>query len=252
MRHVHLPPRGGYWRLALAMVLALAATVTPAAQAQTQPTLFHYHDADGDGSLSLLDLGPDPATGGHQMKVSLSQNGVTYLGSGITLQLSTQLPIPTLISFSLVSPQGASYQFQGKLISGITLSGQGTYNLTVVPERKASWSIVLGGAVPGTSGIRGVAMEGPISPVERPGVPNTRPLPYAIITVKPASGGAEIARQQANANGRFQIALPPGTYLIVPLPPQPGSFFPRGMPQTVTVPPGVFVNLTVQYDTGIR
>ena len=181
MRHVHLPPRGGYWRLALAMVLALAATVTPAAQAQTQPTLFHYHDADGDGSLSLLDLGPDPATGGHQMKVSLSQNGVTYLGSGITLQLSTQLPIPTLISFSLVSPQGASYQFQGKLISGITLSGQGTYNLTVVPERKASWSIVLGGAVPGTSGIRGVAMEGPISPVERPGVPNTRPLPYAII-----------------------------------------------------------------------
>ncbi len=252
MRHVHLPPRGGYWRLALAMVLALAATVTPAAQAQTQPTLFHYHDADGDGSLSLLDLGPDPATGWHQMKVSLSQNGVTYLGSGITLQLSTQLPIPTLISFSLVSPQGASYQFQGKLISGITLSGQGTYNLTVVPERKASWSIVLGGAVPGTSGIQGVAMEGPIAPVERPGVPNTRPLPYAIITAQPAAGGPEIARQQADATGHFQIPLSPGTYRIVPLPPQPGSFFPRGMPQTVTVPPGVFVNLTVQYDTGIR
>ena len=37
------------------------------------------------------------------------------------------------------------------------------------------------------SGIMGTAVVGPISPVERPGVPNTRPLPGAIITVEPAN-----------------------------------------------------------------
>jgi hypothetical protein len=238
-------------RTVLALAVAMATLVPAAVRAQTPPTVFRYHDADGDGIFSLFDLGPDAATGGHQIKVSLTQNGVTYLGSGLTLQLDTQLPIPTLISFALVDPGGTAYQFQGKLISGITLSGQGTYNLVLAPDRKANWSIVLGGAVP-SSGIRGIAIEGPTSPVVRPGVPNTRPLPYAIITVQPAGGGAEIARQQADANGRFQIALAPGTYLVVPLPPQPGAVLPRGQSQTVTVPSGRFLDLVIQYDTGIR
>jgi hypothetical protein len=239
-------------RTVLALAAALVVVAPRAVHAQSPATVFHYHDADGDGVLSLLDLGPDPATGGHQIKVSLAQNGVSYLGSGITFQLDTQLPVPTLISFALVDPRGTSYQFQGKLISGITLSGQGTYNLVASPERKASWSIVLGGAVTTPSGIRGIAIEGPISPVVRPGIPNTRPLPYGIVTVQPAGGGSEIARQQADVNGRFQIALPPGTYLVVPLPPQPGAMFPRGQSQTVTVPQGQFVDLILQYDTGIR
>jgi hypothetical protein len=238
-------------RTVIALAGAIAALPAPAARAQTPPTVFRYHDADGDGVFSLYDLGPDSATGGRQIKVTLTQNGVTYQGSGITLQLSAQLPVPTLISFALVDPGGTSYQFQGKLTSGITLSGQGTYNLVLMPQQKSSWSIVLGGVTPG-SGIQGVAMAGPLSPVERPGVPNSAPLPFAIITVQPAGGGPEITRQQADGNGRFQIALSPGTYLIVPLPPQPGAVFPRGQSQTVTVPPGQYVELVIQYDTGIR
>jgi hypothetical protein len=244
-------------RLAVAMVML--ALTAPAIRAQGQPNLpsgvptaFTYRDADGPGRLDLSDVGPDAATGGRQIKINLSQNGVNFIGSGITFPLQASLPVPTLIAFSLVSPAGASYFFQGKLISGITLSGQGTYHQTGSPENKAAWSIVLGGGGGGASGIQGVAVEGPISPVERPGVPNTRPLPYAIITVQPAGGGAEIARQQADANGQFQIPLNPGSYLIVPLPPQPGAFLPRGTPQAVTVPAGTFVNVTVQYDTGIR
>src|SRR5512144_784951 len=102
-------------RMTLAIAVVMAALVAPAARAQTPPTVFRYHDADGEGVLSLFDLGPDAATGGHQIKVNLTQNGVTYLGSGITLQLDTQLPVPTLISFALVAPDGTSYQFQGKL-----------------------------------------------------------------------------------------------------------------------------------------
>lgn len=241
----------------LALTAVMLAFVAPALRAQGQPnipsvppTTFTYQDADGPGRLDLFDLGPDVATGGRQIKINLSQNGINYTGSGITLALQATSPFTTLITFALISPGGTSYSFQGKLTSGITLSGQGTYQQIGFPGTRAAWSIVLAGG--GASGIQGVAVEGPISPVERPGVPNTRPLPYAIITVQPAGGGPEIARQQADASGHFQIALNPGTYLIVPLPPQPGAFFPRGIPQTVTVPAGVFVNLTVQYDTGIR
>jgi hypothetical protein len=102
------------------------------------------------------------------------------------------------------------------------------------------------------SGIRGIALEGPITPVERPGEPNTRPLPGAIITVQPAGGGPELARQQADATGAFQIALDPGTYTIVPLPPDPTQFLPRGSPQEITVMPDQVVDVTVNYDTGIR
>jgi len=90
-----------------------------------------------------------------------------------------------------------------------------------------------------------------VSPVERPGVPNTRPLPGAIITVRPARGGEEITRLHADPNGRFEIALEPGTYLILPLPPQANASLPRGK-ATVEVPVNRFVEVMVKYDSGIR
>lgn len=242
----------------LALGLGMLALLTPRLHAveqpavpSTTPTTFTYRDADGVGRLDVLDLGPDAATGGRQIKVSLVQNGTSFSGSGITLPLDTHSPFPTLIAFALIGPNGASYFFQGKTISGITLSGQGTYHPTTAPENNTEWSIVLGGGG-GGAGIQGTAIEGPIAPVERPGIPNTRPLPGAIITVQPAGGGPEIARQTADASGQFRIALNPGTYRVVPLPPQAGAIFPRGIPQTVTVPAGQFVSITVNYDTGIR
>jgi hypothetical protein len=103
-----------------------------------------------------------------------------------------------------------------------------------------------------TSGIRGVAQAGPISPVERPGEPNTRPLPGAIITVQPKEGGDEIARVRADRFGRFRLPLPPGTYLLVPLPPDPDSAFPYAGSETVVVKRRKFTQLTIEYDTGIR
>ena len=102
------------------------------------------------------------------------------------------------------------------------------------------------------SGIRGVAVEGPVQPVQQAGQTNTRPLAGAILTVQPAGGGAEVARATSDTEGNFEIALPPGTYRLVPLPPTPGLPYPIGSPQTVTVATGVFLTLTVNYDTGIR
>jgi hypothetical protein len=102
------------------------------------------------------------------------------------------------------------------------------------------------------SGIRGVATVGPILPVQPGGVPNRRPLPGAIITIQPASGGPEIARTRADGRGRFQLLLRPGSYLLVPLPPRPGQQFPFGKPRTVIVWPGRFTVIEVIYDSGIR
>jgi hypothetical protein len=238
-------------RLALALVVATVAFVAPAARAQNTPLVFTYRDADGTGRLTMLDVGPDAATGGRQIKVSIEQNGNRFDGSGISYQLEQNMPFTTLVAFT-VTGGGASYFFSGKTISGITLSGQGTYHRVGFPENSNQWSIVLGGGGGGASGIRGVAMAGPIFPVERPGIPNTRPLANAIITVQPDGGGAEIARQRTDANGRFEIPLAPGVYRIVPLPPDPTAILPRGEPQTVTVRDGSFTDVVVNYDTGIR
>jgi hypothetical protein len=109
-----------------------------------------------------------------------------------------------------------------------------------------------------TSGIRGQAREGPLAPSGPPGDPLTQigtaaPLPFAVITVQPPGGGAEVARQTADADGNFEIPLRPGTFLIVPLAPAGTSGgFPHSASQTVTVPTDQFVTIQIGYDTGIR
>src|SRR5690349_13050065 len=91
-------------RVTAALATMLLSLVMPALQAQTPapPTSFTYHDAQGDGRFLLYDVGPDDVTGGRQIKVSLTQNGLSYYGSGFTLPLQTTMPYKTLISFTLV------------------------------------------------------------------------------------------------------------------------------------------------------
>ena len=104
---------------------------------------------------------------------------------------------------------------------------------------------------PGHSGIKGVAVLGPVAPVERPGQQNSRPLAGAIITVQPEKGGRELDRTVADSAGKFKIALPPGAYLVVPLPPRPGRY-PRAASFPVTIAKGKYVVRRIEYDSGIR
>jgi hypothetical protein len=130
-----------------AVVLAFAALalVAPVLPASAQSTVVTYRDGDGPGKMTIQDLGTDAATGGHQIQVQLVQNGTTYSGSGLTYQLEQNMPFKTLITFTLVSPNGRSYFFQGTTISGITFSGQGTYHRVGFPQQKYNWNFVLGG-----------------------------------------------------------------------------------------------------------
>jgi hypothetical protein len=99
------------------------------------------------------------------------------------------------------------------------------------------------------SGIYGRITLGPIQPVEIPGQPNENPY-QATVVVRQEASGQEVARFQSDVNGYDRIALMPGTYQLEPLP--GGNPFPVAGLQTVVVPEGQFVEVNIQYDTGIR
>jgi hypothetical protein len=137
--------------------------------------------------------------------------------------------------------------------SGLQASGE--LRLALKPEplgMGGTFTLTVGSTAEMTSGIRGIVLEGPISPVGRPGVPNTQPLPGAIISVRTADGKREVARLQAGGDGEFQVVLDPGVYLIVPLPPEPAGLYPRSTPQVVHILRGEVLDLTITFDTGIR
>lgn len=103
------------------------------------------------------------------------------------------------------------------------------------------------GATPTDSGINGLVTIGPISPVERPGVPNDAPY-QATIVVKNADGHT-VATVKSGADGRFSVNLAPGTYALEP---ESSGLLPSAQPQQVTVEPHRYTEVTVPYDSGIR
>jgi hypothetical protein len=104
------------------------------------------------------------------------------------------------------------------------------------------------GAGDGTSGIRGQALAGPQCPVETQDSP-CPPVPYeGTVVATDVESGAEYT-VDTDTDGRFELPLEPGTYQvsIVSDPPPPFA-----KPQTVTVEPDSFTEITVSVDTGIR
>lgn len=103
---------------------------------------------------------------------------------------------------------------------------------------------------PGT-GINGTVVQGPLSPVERPGVPNAGPLAGASIRIASPSG-LTVAMVTSDGEGHFKVDLAAGTYAVEPL-----TFEGRALPSpgeavTATVVAGAYTSITLQYDTGIR
>jgi hypothetical protein len=160
-------------------------------------------------------------------------------------------PMPKHFSFTVDHGTGAYRYFRAsgtidlKLRpSGVPgsspLTGHGTFTLTIHET-----------APPVRTGIAGIVVEGPISPVDRPGVPNTRPVPDAIIFVRLANSDLEIAWKRADGRGRFELALTPGVYEVVAYAPHPGRIWPRGIPQRIVVTNGHVIHVTLTMDTGI-
>ncbi|HEY8989360.1 MAG TPA: carboxypeptidase-like regulatory domain-containing protein [Candidatus Limnocylindrales bacterium] len=106
-----------------------------------------------------------------------------------------------------------------------------------------------GGILPGGPGIAGQALAGPTCPVVQPGSScNDRPVAGATILIRDA-GGTVVAQVVTDANGRFQVGLPPGPYRVEPQPVQ-GLI---GTAGTIDVTVGAaFETVRIGYDTGIR
>ena len=102
-----------------------------------------------------------------------------------------------------------------------------------------------------TSGIEGQVLIGPMCPVVQEGTPCPDEPYQATIVIWNAERTREVVTIETKADGRFRVPLPPGGYYIDPQPPDSGGP-PTPIPQTVTVPPERFVQVTVEYDSGIR
>ncbi|HWY85950.1 MAG TPA: hypothetical protein VNX28_04455 [Gemmataceae bacterium] len=216
-----------------------------------------------NGSGTVAPLGSVQASGTVRLPVASGQGyaaGTMVLTGAkgtVTVALTGHQPQPG------VSPPTGAFDFtiSGGTGAYVGVAGKGAAKLTETPPDKngvGTFTLTFQGIIsmptptPSASGISGVALAGPISPLAHPGIPNDAPLAGAIITIQPANGGPEIIRVRADLFGRFKIALAPGTYLIVPLPPNPTAHWPRGMTETVVVKADGFTDVVVNYDTGIR
>jgi len=107
---------------------------------------------------------------------------------------------------------------------------------------------------PDVAMLNGQVVVGPACPgptrVTQP--PQCQDQPYAAtLSIQTPDGTQEVTQVTTDPQGQFSVQLDPGTFHIVPLTPS-GSILPRGIPQDVTLAPGETLNITVQYDSGIR
>jgi hypothetical protein len=98
------------------------------------------------------------------------------------------------------------------------------------------------------SGVQGEVRIGPVTPVERPGVPNDAPY-AATLRIARASDGKVVAETKSGADGVYRVALAPGRYVLQPVNGEPLPIAPS---QEFTVAAGRFTTVRVDYDSGIR
>ena len=102
------------------------------------------------------------------------------------------------------------------------------------------------------SGIEGQVFISPSRPGPiRPGLPHKAPYETTLAITR-AGEDREFTRLKTGSDGRFRVALPPGEYEIGPVSDKPGRFLPRASPQQVKVLPGQFVQVTIEFDSGMR
>ena len=106
-------------------------------------------------------------------------------------------------------------------------------------------------AVPGDSGVSGLVLLGPLTPVEQVGgPPNERPYEAAVRVVRAGSDDV-VASARSGADGRFRVNLAPGRYTLIAASPD-NAVLPYASPVDVTVVAHRFADVTIRFDTGIR
>jgi hypothetical protein len=104
--------------------------------------------------------------------------------------------------------------------------------------------------IPTDTGVKGSVVIGPTCPVIRVGT-ECPDRPFQTPLEVQQADGRVVARADSDEAGLFQIALPPGEYVLAPAGANPGAP-PYASPIPFTVTQGAWTTLAVQYDSGIR
>jgi hypothetical protein len=99
-----------------------------------------------------------------------------------------------------------------------------------------------------TQGIYGLVLVGPQCPVHGPGV-SCPDVPYSAWIKVLSEGGGLATRVRAGEDGRFEVGLRAGRYILDPESDDP---FPFAGQLEVDVLEGVYTEVTISFDTGIR
>ena len=104
--------------------------------------------------------------------------------------------------------------------------------------------------IPADTGIEGQVLIGPVCPVVQMGQ-ECPDQPYQAVLVIQTTAGRQVTRITTDAEGKFRLALAPGTYVLHPRTPQ-NSPMPFATDQTFNVVNGHFTQITIVFDSGIR
>ena len=151
----------------------------------------------------------------------------------------------------------------GALVAGalVTLAAEGTADTQAIARprghrrRHGRAQVIVPSGDPttcnpaATSGITGLVLIGPMCPVVTIDDP-CPDRPFAAQLAIQDALGQTICTVSSGEDGRFRAGLAPGEYLLVPI--TGVGQLPYALPQTVTVWPNQFTEVTVSYDSGIR
>ncbi len=71
----------------------------------------------------------------------------------------------------------------------------------------------------------------------------------ATVVIKSKTDQKEVTRFVSDQDGNFTVKLPPGEYILDP---QSPNVMPRGIPQDVKEESGKYIEIVIQFDSGIR
>lgn len=142
----------------------------------------------------------------------------------------------------------------GALMLLALLAGLLTTCAPPTANARASGSVASPTAAGDVGYLEGQASIGPLTPVERVGVPPPTPSPAVCtargLAVFAANGTTPVTSFNLRPDCSFRVALAPGDY-VVRL--KSGGFgFSKDLPRTVTIQRGQTTRLDVHIDTGIR
>lgn len=101
---------------------------------------------------------------------------------------------------------------------------------------------------PTNSGVRGQVFIGPLCPVVQIGQ-ECPDQPYQATLTVNSPTGERVVQVQTDEQGRFNIALAPGDYMLHPEAP---NALPFAQDTPFTVTESTFTELSITYDSGIR